>query len=257
MKVLARRIADGEERPETIDLGATSLTAPTLNTATIYACGANYSDHVEAMSKAMGLTVVDGRAVGLPPFFFTIPGRTGLAGHGEDVDYPAGVQRLDFEAELAVVIGRRARNVGEADAFSYVAGYTCANDLSARDRLLRREEDISSPFRFDWMGHKVFPKSCPMGPFLTPSEFIPDPENVNIKTWVNNELRQDSSTKNLIYSIPEQIAFLSSRFDLFPGDVIITGTPSGVGAETGRFMSKGDTVRIEIAGIGVLSNRIA
>ncbi|WP_244136072.1 MULTISPECIES: fumarylacetoacetate hydrolase family protein [unclassified Burkholderia] len=257
MKALARRIADGDEMPEAIDLGVTRLVAPTLNAATIYACGANYRDHVEAMAKVMNITVNDPRASGAPPFFFMIPGRTGLAGHGEYVDYPGGVQKLDFEAELAVIIGRRARNVREADALSYVAGYSCANDLSARDRLIRRQEDVSSPFRADWMGAKVFPKSCPVGPFLTPAEYIADPEDLAIKTWVNDELRQDSNTKNHIYSIAEQIAFLSSLFDLFPGDVLITGTPAGVGAENGRFISTGDKIRIEVAGLGTLLTQIA
>ena len=257
MKALARRIADGDEMPEPIDLGATRLVAPTLNAATIYAWGANYRDHVEAMAKVMNTIVNDPRASGAPPFFFMIPGRTGLAGHGEHVDYPSGVQKLDFEAELAVIIGRRARNVCKADALSYVAGYSCANDLSARDRLIRQQEDVSSPFRADWMGAKVFPKSCPVGPFLTPSEYIADPEDLAIKTWVNDELRQDSNTKNHIYSIAEQIAFLSSRFDLFPGDVLITGTPAGVGAENGRFISTGDKIRIEVAGLGTLLTQIA
>ncbi|MEU6802609.1 fumarylacetoacetate hydrolase family protein [Streptomyces neyagawaensis] len=257
MKELARRIADGDERPEAIDLGTTRLVAPTLNAATIYACGANYSDHLEAMAKAMNTVANDPRAGGASPFFFMIPGRTGLAGHGEHIDYPRGVQKLDFEAELAVIIGRRARDVSEADALSYVAGYSCANDLSVRERLIRHHEDASSPFRIDWLGSKVFPKSCPVGPFLTPSEFIADPENLAIKTWVNDELRQDSNTKNHIYSISEQIAFLSSRFDLWPGDVLITGTPAGVGAENGRFISAGDRVRIDIAGLGTLVTEIA
>ncbi|EOH6075700.1 fumarylacetoacetate hydrolase family protein [Burkholderia cenocepacia] len=257
MKELALRIAEGAELPETIDIGATRLVAPTLETATIYACGANYRDHVEAMAKVMNTVVNDPRASGAPPFFFMIPGRTGLAGHGEHVNYPSGVKRLDFEGELAVIIGRRARNVSEAGALSYVAGYSCANDLSARDRLVRPQEDASSPFRFDWIGAKVFPQSCPIGPVLTPSEYIADPEDLAIKTWVNDELRQDSNTKNHIYSISEQIAFLSSRFDLLPGDVLITGTPAGVGAENGRFLSKGDKIKIEIAGLGALSTRIA
>jgi 2-keto-4-pentenoate hydratase/2-oxohepta-3-ene-1,7-dioic acid hydratase in catechol pathway len=257
MNALARRIADGDEIPEAIDLGATRLVAPTLDAATIYACGANYLDHIKAMSKVMNITVNDPHASGAPPFFFVIPGRTGLAGHGEHIDYPAGVQKLDFEAELAVIIGRRARNVSEADALSYVAGYSCANDLSARERLIRHHEDASSPFRFDWMGAKVFPKSCPVGPFLTPTEFIANPEDLAIKTWVNDELRQDSNTKNHVYSISEQVAFLSSRFDLWPGDVLITGTPAGVGAENGRFISTGDKVRIDIAGLGTLFTQIA
>ncbi len=257
MKVLARGIADGDKTLEAIDLAAAQLVAPTLSAATVYACGANYPDHVENMSKVMNLPVIDVRAAGLPPFFFMIPGRTGFAAHAEDVDYPTGVQRLDFEAELAVIIGQHARDVSEKDALSYVAGYSCANDLSARDRLVRHQEGVGSPFRYDWIGMKVFPKSCPLGPYLTPAEFVADPEDLSIKTWVNEEVRQDSNTRHHIYSVAEQIAFLSSRFDLWPGDVIITGTPAGVGAETGRFISKGDTIRIKIGDLGALSTRIA
>jgi 2-keto-4-pentenoate hydratase/2-oxohepta-3-ene-1,7-dioic acid hydratase in catechol pathway len=139
---------------------------------------------------------------------------------------------------------------------SHVAGYSVANDLSARDLLRRDAVEASSPFRFDWIGHKCFPGSCPLGPYLTPAEFVGSPENLDIKLWVNDKLQQDSNTNNHLYSVAEQISYLSMHVTLYPGDVILTGTPAGVGMESGTFLSKGDRLRVWIDKLGTLETTI-
>lgn len=253
---LADRLASGAASRPLLNLRDLRFTAPVPSTATIFGAGANYRDHVAAMARALNMKLLlDPRAEGVPPWHFIKPGRSTLAGHCQAIAIPAGVKRLDWEAELAVVIGKPARNVPESAALQFVAGYSCANDLSARDQLPRKQVDISSPFHFDWVGHKVFTGSCPIGPGFTPAEFVGSPEHLDIKLWLNGQLRQNSNTSNHIYSVAEQIAFLSSRFELNPGDVILTGTPAGVGMETGVFLAPWDLVRVEIEGLGTLENR--
>lgn len=240
-----------------LDTESLSLASPLLRPGAIYGAGANYRDHVEAMGRAFNMKLVlDPKKEGVAPWHFQKSGVSTLSGHRGDVQYPARTERLDWEAELAVVIGKHASNVSAENALDHVAGYMCANDLSARDHLVRGTTDASSPFRFDWIGHKCFNGSCPMGPVFTPAEFVVSPENLGIKLWVNNELRQDSNTSNHLYSVADQIAFLSERLDLRPGDVILTGTPAGVGMETGTFLQRGDVMKVWIEGLGELETRI-
>jgi 2-keto-4-pentenoate hydratase/2-oxohepta-3-ene-1,7-dioic acid hydratase in catechol pathway len=225
--------------------------------ATIYGAGANFRDHVVAMSRALKMNIsLDPRSEGIPPWHFIKPGRATLAAHGESIRIPSYSKKFDWEAELAVVIGKPAENVAVESALSYVAGYSCANDLSARDTFIRRAVDISSPFHFDWLGHKCFQGSCPIGPFLTPAAFVSDPERLGVRCWVNDEQRQSGNTSDHLYGVAEQVAYLSSRIRLFPGDVILTGTPAGVGMETGKFLMSGDVVRVEVDGLGTLVNRL-
>ena len=240
-----------------LDAGHVRFRAPLSRPGVIYAAGANYRDHVAAMARAFGMNLMlDPKAEGVTPWHFIKAGRGTLVGHREDVQFPADTQKLDWEAELAVVIGRHASRVREADALDCVAGYTCANDLSARDKLVRPRIDPTSPFRFDWIGHKCFTGACPLGPFLTPAEFVDSPEQLDIKLWLNDELRQDSNTSNHLYGVAEQIAYLSSRLDLYPGDIVLTGTPAGVGMESGTFLERGDVMRVRIEGLGELETTI-
>lgn len=231
---------------------------PVLQPGVIYCAGANYRDHVEAMSRALNhKLVIDPKAEGIPPWHFLKAGKGSLAGHREVVPFPAHSNMLDWEAELAVVIGRRASKVSVDEALQYVAGYSCSNDLSARDHLKRDKIDVSSPFRFDWIGHKCFNGSCPIGPFLTPAAFVESPEDLDIKLWLNGELKQDSNTRNHLYGVADQISYLSQRVDLHPGDIILTGTPAGVGAESGTFLKRGDVMRVWIEGLGELETTVA
>jgi 2-keto-4-pentenoate hydratase/2-oxohepta-3-ene-1,7-dioic acid hydratase in catechol pathway len=256
---LADRLASEERAPD----GITPLLAEALNYAPpvlrprgIYAAGANYRDHVQAMARVLKMNLTENpKADGIPPWHF-IKATSTLIGHDQAVSFPEHVRALDWEAELAVVIGRPARRVPVEQALSYVAGYSCANDLSARDQLKREKVDASSPFRFDWVGSKNFDGACPLGPYLTPAHFVASPEALSIKLWVNERLRQDSSTANHLYSVAEQIAYLSERVTLWPGDMLLTGTPAGVGAESGTFLAKGDRLRVQIEGLGELHTQL-
>jgi len=230
---------------------------PLTRPGVIYAAGANYRDHVEAMSRAFGMKLVlDPKAEGVDPWHFIKAGRGTLVGSGHDIAFPPHTEKLDWEAELAVVIGTPASKVGIDRALLHVAGYTCANDLSARDNLVRQKVDPTSPFRFDWIGHKCFTGACPLGPYFTPAEFVGSPEDLDIQLRINGELKQDSNTSNHLYGVADQISYLSERLRLYPGDVILTGTPAGVGMETGTFLKRGDEVCVRIEGLGELRNRI-
>jgi 2-keto-4-pentenoate hydratase/2-oxohepta-3-ene-1,7-dioic acid hydratase in catechol pathway len=165
---------------------------------------------------------------------------------------PSFSKQVDWEAELGVVIGKQCRHVREADAFGVIAGYLIVNDLSARD-LMKRE---GSPFGMDWVGQKCFEDGAPMGPWLTPASCVRDANNLSVKLWVNGVLKQNSNTSKLVHGIAEQIVYLSKHFTLFPGDVIATGTPAGVGMPRGEFLKAGDEVKIEIEGCGSLTNRM-
>lgn len=260
LTTLAHEIATAPERFASQLMSAQDVVfmPPVENPGAIYAAGANYRDHVEAMSRAFNMQLVlDPKKEGVPPWHFLKAGKGTLAGHGAVVPFPAHTQKLDWEAELAVVIGKRASRVSVEDALDYVAGYSCANDLSARDNLRRDQVDATSPFRFDWIGHKCFTGSCPIGPFLTPAEFVASPETLGIKLWLNGELKQDSNTSNHLYNVAEQLSYLSHRLDLYPGDILLTGTPAGVGMETGTFLKRGDVMKVWIEDIGELETTIA
>lgn len=254
---LARFVAEQADGASSMNPDTITFLSPLYRPGVIYGAGANYRDHVVAMAKAFDMALAaDPKGEGIPPWHFIKAGRGTLAAHRQTVSYPGHTQRLDWEAELAVVIGTACRNVSEEDALACVAGYTVANDLSARDNLRRDQVDVMSPFRFDWMGHKCFEGSCPIGPYLTPASFVTSPEALDIRLWVNAELKQDSNTANHLYSVAEQVAYLSQRLTLYPGDVILTGTPAGVGMESGTFLKRGDSVRVWIDGLGELETTL-
>jgi len=228
------------------------LAAPILYPAAIFCAGANYWDHIEEMSRQVVRTGPPTKKPAEPFFFLKTPSHSIVGSHAP-VRLPPFSSQVDWEAELGVVISRRTRNVSEHHALENVAGYVIFNDLSARD-LMKREG--IPPFAFDWLAQKCFDDAAPMGPWLTPSSYIQDPNNLTIKLWVNGVLKQDSNTSRMVHSIAEQIAYLSRHFTLRPGDVIATGTPSGVGLPRGEFLKAGDEVKIEIAGCGMLVNQV-
>ena len=226
------------------------LLAPLADPRNIYITGANYTDHIEEMSRVLGVELVeDAKNKGYPPWF--VPkSASAAAGPGAQVSIPAGVERLDWEVELAVIIGRAGKDVPVGEALDYVAGYTVANDLSARDYMARDYEAIESALRFDWLRHKSFDGSCPLGPAITPATLVPDVQDLAIKLWVNDELMQDSHTSRMIYGVADLVSGLSKQISIYPGDVILTGTPSGVGTAYQRFLRSGDRVRQSIDQIG-------
>jgi 2-keto-4-pentenoate hydratase/2-oxohepta-3-ene-1,7-dioic acid hydratase in catechol pathway len=239
-------------------LAATNLLPPVLWPSAIYCAGANYADHAAEMARASGREPEpDPHTLGLKPWHFIKAGRSTLAAHNDAVQITGLSKTMDWEIELAAVIGRAAKNVPLASALDYVAGYAIANDLSARDMGRRPHVPDGAPFKFDWVAHKNFDGSCPLGPWIVPSRGIPDPQKLGLKLWVNDVIKQDSNTGQMIFTLAEQIEHLSSRITLQPGDVILTGTPAGVGAARPEFLKAGDVVKLWIENIGTLSNRMA
>lgn len=235
-------------------LSEVTLLAPILYPPTIYCAGANYSDHVANMARIQNIpNEPDPHELGLNPWHFIKVSRCAVA-TGDAVEMTS--LKLDWEAELALVIGTQMKNVPLAKALDHVAFYTIGNDLSARDLTVRPHIAAQSPFKYDWIGQKVFDGACPMGPWLVPSAEIGDPQSLAIKLWVNGILKQDSNTSRMIFTAAEQIAHLSSRITLYPGDVVLTGTPAGVGAERGEFLKRGDEIKITIEKIGDLVTKI-
>jgi 2-keto-4-pentenoate hydratase/2-oxohepta-3-ene-1,7-dioic acid hydratase in catechol pathway len=229
---------------------ALELLTPVLYPGVIYCAGANYRDHVDNMARLQNIEPEpDPHDLGLSPWHF-IKASWCAVGHDAKVELDSNF--LDWEAELAVVIGRTARTIALDDVFDYVAGYTIGNDLSARDHIFRDKVAPSSPFRYDWIGQKSFDGSCPLGPWLVPASEVTAPNNLAIRTYVNDEIKQDSNTSKMLFSVAEQVSYLSSRITLHPGDVVLTGTPAGVGAETGERLRRGDRVRVNIQSLGEL-----
>ena len=172
-----------------------------------------------------------------------------LIGPYDDIIYPKQVQKLDYEVELAVVIGRRAKRLSAEDAMKAVAGYMVLNDVSARCAQFGDKQ---------WFRGKSFDTFCPTGPYIVTPDEIADPDKLDLKCWVNNELRQNSSTSQLLWPVREIVAYVSNQMTLLPGDIIATGTPEGVGCfrEPPGLLSVGDVVEMEAGGIGRLRNRI-
>ena len=232
----ARAAATGGARRHA--LGEVRRHAPVPDPPAILAIGMNYRAHVAEMGRE-------------PPewqYWFNKQ-RTAIAGPGDPIVLPAVSDMVDYEGELAMVIGRRCQHVPAARAREVVAGYTIVNDVSARDWQWRTPTFT--------MG-KSFDTHAPCGPELVTGDELGDPGALSIRTWVNDELRQDSTTADLLFGCADMIEYLTTAFPLEPGTIIATGTPAGVGAglDPPQFLAAGDTVRIAIAGIGELSNPV-
>lgn len=224
-------------------LGGAKLLAPLANPPKgVIGVGLNYAEHVAEASRTMDT------AKELPshPVLFIMPPNAIIGPDDGIIHNPSQTQQLDWEAELGAVIGKRARNVSRNDAMDYVFGYTCINDVSARD--LRHGGQ--------WCFAKGQDSYCPMGPWIVTADEIADPHNLNISLKLNGEYKQNSNTRHMIFKIPDLIAHLTSGITLQPGDVIATGTPEGVGISYNppQFMKAGDKVEIEIENVGKLNN---
>jgi 2-keto-4-pentenoate hydratase/2-oxohepta-3-ene-1,7-dioic acid hydratase in catechol pathway len=222
------------------------LAAPLRYPGKVLCAGANYYDHM----AEMGFPGVKKETQRL--FFFLKPPRNAVVGPGATVVMPRGTKKYDWEIELAAVIGKTARYVSVGEALSHVAGYTIAIDLSARDFNQAPDQF----YKFDWVAGKATDTACPLGPWIVPADAFGDVQNVALKLSVNGVVKQDSSTSQMIYSVAEQIARASELMTLDPGDVVLTGTPAGVGVPKGTFLNPGDKIDAEIAGIGKLSVEI-
>ena len=247
------RLGEGARRHKEVcsgfaqPLAEIRLAAPILYPPNIYCAAANYVNHLKEMKS--GSLPEKSQA---QPFFFTKLTRQTVIGPDEPVKIPYPEARVDWEAEIGVVIGRRCRKVSVSEAMKYVAGYIILNDISDRARNFRKDWY----FKFDWLGGKSFETSAPMGPWITPKEFIRDPHDLSIQLWVSDELMQDASSRDMYFTISEQIEYLSQLFTLLPGDVIGTGTPPGVGHGRGVYLKPGDAVSITIEGLGSIRNPV-
>ncbi len=213
--------------------------------ARIFAAASNYIEHANEMG-----TVLAGKADSAPYMF--IKASSSIIGPGEAIVLPPMAERIDWEVELAAVIGRGGRNIPVAQALEHVAGYTVFNDISARD--LTRRNDF--PFKFDWFQGKSFDTFGPLGPWIVPASAVGDPQKLRLSLTLNGKTMQDDTAGNMIFNVAEQISYLSSILALNPGDVIATGTPNGVGLGYGIFLKAGDTVSASIEHIGTLTNPV-
>jgi 2-keto-4-pentenoate hydratase/2-oxohepta-3-ene-1,7-dioic acid hydratase in catechol pathway len=215
------------------------LHCPVVRPSKMLAIGLNYMDHIRETNTP---------APERPVLFAKFP-NTLNDPYGDVVMDTELTEEGDYEAELAVIIGKRTRSVSEQEALSAVFGYAVANDVSARD-WQRRDPQIDRSKGFDTF--------CPMGPWITTADEVPDPQSLGIRSWVNGEARQESSTKEMLYPVAALIHFLSRGMTLEPGDVILTGTPHGVGFAMSppHYLVLGDVVRCEIDGLGAIENRI-
>jgi 2-keto-4-pentenoate hydratase/2-oxohepta-3-ene-1,7-dioic acid hydratase in catechol pathway len=227
------------EAGEALSLEEASLHPPIARPGKIMAIGLNYEDH----AAETGAEIPE-----KPVVFAKYPNT--IVGPGAPIRIPPITEQVDYEAELAVVIGSRAKNVPESEALDYVFGYTNANDVSARD--LQFSEGGQ------WTRSKSIDTFCPIGPYVATREEVPDPQDLSIRAILNGETVQDGTTSKMIFSVAELVSFLSRGMTLEPGDVIITGTPPGVGMarDPQLWMKPGDEVSIEIEGLGTLTNPV-
>jgi 2-keto-4-pentenoate hydratase/2-oxohepta-3-ene-1,7-dioic acid hydratase in catechol pathway len=229
-----------------LPLAAVRLLAPVRPHKNVFCVGRNYLGHAEEIAKARGIEL---KLPPVPTFFTKAP--TSIADPGQTLHLDGGLSsQYDWEAELAVVIGKRCKNVSAADALDVVFGYTCLNDVTARDLQALHQQ---------WFKGKSLDEACPIGPWIVTADELPDPGALEVSLRLNGEVKQHAPTSQLIFNVPTIIASLSRGMTLEAGDVIATGTPDGVGfARTPpEFLRDGDTLEVEIRGIGVLRNGVA
>ncbi|MCS7115468.1 MAG: fumarylacetoacetate hydrolase family protein [Nitrososphaerota archaeon] len=234
-----KSIVDGVSLP----LSETTLLAPIRRPPKVICLGLNYLDHIEERITEHGALIPD------EPIIFMKP-RTTIIGPFDNIVKPSFVNKLDYEAELAIVIGKKAKNVGVSEVNFCIFGYTILNDVSARDIQFKDKQ---------WTRGKSFDTFAPTGPCVVTQNQLLDTSNLYIRTWVNGELRQNSTTKNMVFNVYQIVHHLSRVMTLEPCDIIATGTPGGVGFAVKpepKFLQAGDVVRIEIEKIGFIENKV-
>jgi 2-keto-4-pentenoate hydratase/2-oxohepta-3-ene-1,7-dioic acid hydratase in catechol pathway len=221
---------------ELIPAGDAALGPPIARPGKLICIGLNYRDHAEETKASLPEA----------PLLFSKPSNC-VIGPESGIEKPPGEVKLDYEAELAIVIGRAARRLSTEDAPKAIGGYACFNDVSERVAQLSDGQ---------WFRGKSFDTFGPFGPWVASVDEIEDPHSLGVRCLVNGEARQDSSTSELIFKIPEIVSYCSHAMSLEPGDVIATGTPAGVALGTGNYLEEGDIVTVEIDGLGSLTNRV-
>lgn len=236
---LLKKATEDEIQDASAPIQKVTLLAPIVFPPKIICLGLNYKDHIVEQDAEMPDE----------PIIFIKP-HTTIIGPKENIVKPSFVKKLDYEAELAIVIGKKAKNVSVTEAKDYIFGYTIVNDVSARDFQFKDKQ---------WTRGKGFDTFAPSGPWITTIDQLKDTSNLHIRTWINDELRQDSTTSNMVFNVYEIVHHMSRVMTLEPCDLIATGTPKGVGfamKPDPKFLKDGDMVRIEIEGIGTLENRV-
>jgi 2-keto-4-pentenoate hydratase/2-oxohepta-3-ene-1,7-dioic acid hydratase in catechol pathway len=246
------RLSDGERKSLQIAASDAALLVPIPSPSKLLLLAGNYSKHIE---EGGGRAEERARTF---PYVFMKPPLTTLTHPGKPVKIPAvSPNHVDWELELGVIIGKRCKGVSEKDALNYVAGYTVVNDISDRkfkpnpDRAAREKDGF-----FDWLHGKWHDTFCPMGPAVLPADELPNPQTLHMTLKVNGEIEQDASTAEMVFPVAAIIEFISSFVTLEPGDIISTGTPSGVGHAKGKFLKPGDRVEATIEKIGTLFNPV-
>jgi acylpyruvate hydrolase len=216
-----------------------SLLPPVLRPGKVVCLGLNYRDH----AAESGMAVPE-----YPVLFHKVA--SSLIGHNQPIIVPRISNKVDYEVELAIIIGKRGKYIAENEAYSYIAGYTVANDVSARDLQFRTSQ---------WTTGKMLDTFCPLGPALVTRDEVPDPQALAIRTILNGQVMQDGTTADMIFRVPFIIKYISEIVTLEPGDVILTGTPAGIGSARSPqvFMNPGDTVTVEVGSVGTLTNPVA
>jgi len=236
--------ADGVARRERAHALAEVVLLPPIDaSSTLHLVGANYRQHADEAGLSVPKT----------PVFFSKPA-SALVGHGQPIELPPISKQMDYEGELAVVIGRRARRVSAAQAKRCVCGYTIVNDVTARDL---QWVELGKNRIVDWFSSKSLDATSPVGPWIAPANAAGDPHRLHLTTKLNGETMQDSDTSLMVFSVWDLIEYASARVTLNPGDIISTGTPYGVGGFRSIFLKEGDRLRIEIERIGVLENTVS
>jgi 2-keto-4-pentenoate hydratase/2-oxohepta-3-ene-1,7-dioic acid hydratase in catechol pathway len=233
---------DMVERGTRHRLADVTLLPPIDPASTLYLVGANYRQHADEAGLSVPKT----------PVIFTKPA-TALVGHGQPIELPPVSREMDYEGELAVVIGRRARRVSKDEATRCVCGYTIVNDVTARDL---QWVELGKNRIVDWFSSKSLDASTPVGPWIVPAAQAGDAHRLHLTTRLNGETMQDSDTSLMVFSAWDLIEYASARVTLNPGDILSTGTPYGVGGFRKIFLKRGDRLRVEIGGVGVLENEV-
>jgi 2,4-diketo-3-deoxy-L-fuconate hydrolase len=233
------------------------LCAPIPCPGKLLALAGNYAEHImESTSKKLQGTGVTESDRATPRVFMKPPTNT-VCGPGDPIIVGSKAQFVDWEAELGVVIGKAGKNIARDNALDHVGGITIVNDVSERElRIWQRPEDREWDKFFDWLNGKWCDSFAPMGPCVVPLADIEDVDRLSLKLWVNDDLKQDANTGQMMFKVPDIVEYISSICTLHTGDVIATGTPSGVGHAQGIKLQPGDTVRIELEGVGVLENPV-
>ncbi len=233
------------------------LEAPIARPGKLFALAGNYAEHImESTSKKLQGTGVTGSDLATPRVFMKPPTNTVCAA-GDPIIVGKGATFVDWEAEVGVIIGKPGKYISREDAMAHVGGITIVNDVSERElKIWDRPEDREWDKFFDWLNGKWCDSFAPMGPCAVPIGDIENVDRLALELWVNGELKQDGNTGQMIFKIPDILAYISSICTLHTGDVIATGTPSGVGHAQGIRLKPGDTVRIELEGVGVLENPV-